>query len=441
MKPQMHPIEPQGKLKNSKRYDRNLSKTDDHSLLTLQQRATHKKVVIAGGGTGGHIYPAIGIAQALQRLDTTVDIAFIGGSDKLESTLVPEHGFRFLPISVAGFPRRLTLQWLPTIWKAFHGFIQSLRYMKELKPDVVIGTGGYVSGPVLLAGLLCKIPIAIQEQNASVGLTNTILARWADVAYLAMESVRENNSFRRTTNIEITGNPIRPAITAFPRCEETYRRFGLHPERKTIFVMGGSQGAHAINEAIIAALPHLIEYADQIQIVHQTGAIEVEKVQTAYDRILASHRTFNSTPTQGNKARVEGSGFLYCVKPFFDTVEEIYSIADVMVCRAGGMTIAEVTACGIPAIFIPLPSQTGNNQVLNAHTVAEEGAAVVLEQDNFTVEVLVKNLTNMTMDGNTHEQMVTASRALGKPHASDDIAESILSRMVISDQLSVKREL
>ena len=427
MKPQTHLIEPQGKLKNSKRCDSNLSETDDRSLLALQQHAVQKKIVIAGGGTGGHIYPAIGIAQALQRLDTTVDIVFIGGSGKLESTLVPQHGFRFLPISVAGLPRRLTLQWLPAIWKAVHGLLQSLRYMKELKPDVVIGTGGYVSGPVLLAGLLCKIPIAIQEQNASVGLTNGILARWADVAYLAMESVRENNSFRRTARIEITGNPIRPAIAAFPRREETYRRFGLRPERKTIFVMGGSQGAHAINEVIVAALPHLIEYADQIQIVHQTGALELEKVQTAYDRTLASHRTLNSTPTQDNKARVEGSGFLYCVKPFFDTVEEIYSIADVMVCRAGGMTIAEVTACGIPAIFIPLPSQTGNNQVLNARTVAEEGAAVVLEQGTFTVEILVKNLTNMILDENTHERMVTASQALGKPHASDDIAKSILS--------------
>ena len=425
MKPQTHLIEPQGTLKNSKYYDRNLAETDDHNSLALQRHPTEKKIVIAGGGTGGHIYPAIGIAQALQRLDVSVDIAFIGGSDKLESTLVPQHGFRFFPISVAGFPRRLTLQWLPTIWKVFHGLIQSLRYMKALKPDVIIGTGGYVSGPVLLAGILCKIPIAIQEQNASVGLTNGILARWADVAYLAMESIRENNSFRRTTRIEITGNPIRPAIAAFPRCEETYRKFGLHPERKTIFVMGGSQGAHAINETIVDALPHLIEYADQIQIVHQTGTMELEKVQDAYDRTLAPHRTANSTPIQNSKARVGSSGFLYCVKPFFDTVEEIYSIADAMVCRAGGMTIAEVTACGIPAIFIPLPSQTGNNQVLNAHTVAEKGAAVVLEQGTFTVEALVKNLTNMTLDGNTHERMVTASRALGKPNASNDIAESI----------------
>ena len=410
MKPQTHLIEPQGKLKNSQCCDSILSETDDRDLLVPEQHATHKRIVIAGGGTGGHIYPAIGIAQALQRLDGTVDIVFIGGADKLESRLVPQHGFRFLPISVAGLPRRFTIQWLPAIWKAFHGLIQSLRYMQELKPDVVIGTGGYVSGPVLLAGLLCKIPIAIQEQNASVGLTNGILAPWAAAAYLAVEAVREHNSFRHTTRIEVTGNPIRPAIAAFPRREDTYRRFGLSPERQTIFVMGGSQGAHAINAAIVDALPHLVKFADQIQIVHQTGAAEVEEIQAAYDRTITS-----------------SEGFLYCVKPFFDTVEEIYSLADVMVCRAGGMTIAEVTACGIPAIFIPLPSQTGNNQVLNAHTIAEKGAAVVLEQGTFTTDTLVKNLINMTLDENTHERMVTASRGLGKPYASDDIAKSILS--------------
>ena len=388
----------------------NLSEPDNRSVSSLQQLATHKNVVIAGGGTGGHIYPAIGIAQALQRLDSTVDTVFIGGAGKLESTLIPQYGFRFLPISVAGFPRRLTLQWLPVIGKVCRGLIQSLRYMKELKPDVVIGTGGYVSGPVLFAALLCKIPIAIQEQNASVGLTNRILAPWADAAYLAMASVRGNNAFQNTKRIEITGNPIRPAIAAFPRREATYRKFGLSPDRKTIFVMGGSQGARAINEAIVAALPHLLEFADHIQIVHQTGAAAAEKVQAAYALAFASHEKF-----------------LYRVQPFFDTVEEVYSIADVMVCRAGGMTVAEVTACGIPAIFIPLPSQTGNDQVLNARTVAEQGAAVVLEQGAFTVETLIENLINMTLDGNTHQCMVAASRMLGKPHASDDIARSILS--------------
>ena len=326
----------------SKRYDTNISETGSREPASLQQIETYKKVVVAGGGTGGHIYPAIGIAQALQRLDTTVDIVFIGGADKLESTLVPQHDFCFLPISVAGFPRRLTLQWLPVIWKTFRGLTQSLHYMRQLKPDVVIGTGGYVSGPVLLAALFCRIPIVIQEQNASVGLTNGVLARWAKTVYLAMTSASQNSAFRHTKHIEVTGNPIRPAITAFPRQDETYKKFGLSPDLKTVFVMGGSQGAQAINTAVVSALPDLVEFADQIQIVHQTGAAEVAAVQTEYEKHSASRHEFR-----------------HCVRPFFDTVEEIYSIADVMVCRAGGMTIAEVTACGIPAIFIPLPSQTG----------------------------------------------------------------------------------
>ncbi|RKU09166.1 undecaprenyldiphospho-muramoylpentapeptide beta-N-acetylglucosaminyltransferase [Candidatus Poribacteria bacterium] len=394
----------------SKGYDTTLAETDNRDVTPLQQRETHKRVVVAGGGTGGHIYPAIGIAQALQRMDTTVNIMFIGGADRLESTLVPQHGFRFLPISVAGFPRRLTLQWFPVIWKVLRGLTQSLRYMKELKPDVVVGTGGYVSGPVLLAALLRKIPIAIQEQNASAGLTNSVLARWAKAVYLAMESTREGNTFRHTKHVEVTGNPIRPAITAFPKREETYQKFGLSPDRKTIFVMGGSQGARAINEAIVAALPHLVGFADQIQIVHQTGGVEAEAVQTEYERILSSHKEF-----------------LHCVRPFFNAVEEVYSITNIMVCRAGGMTVAEITACGIPAIFIPLPSQTGNDQVLNAQSAAEKGAAIVLEQGKFTVDVLVETLINTLLNRSRYEQMVTASRALGKPHASDDIAKSILS--------------
>ena len=397
-------------MTDSKFYDTHLSDANSLYQTPVKEWATDKKVVIAGGGTGGHIYPAIGIAQALQNLDATVDIVFIGGRDRLESKLIPQHGFRFMPISVAGFPRRLTFQWVPVLWKVFRGLTQSLRYMKALKPDIVIGTGGYVSGPVLFAGVLCGIPVAIQEQNVSVGLTNGILARWAKMAYLAMEPVRKRHSFRHTESVQVTGNPIRPAIATFEKSEATYRKFGLLPERKTVFVMGGSQGAHAINDAIVAALPHLLEFADRLQIVHQTGAAEAKTVQAAY------HDKFGSHPE-----------FRCCVQPFFDTIEEIYSIADVMVCRAGGMTVAEVTACGIPAIFIPLPSQTGNDQVLNAHTVAEKGGAVVLEQGTFTVESLVQNLVNIALDARTHEKMVAASQTLGKPHASDHIATSILS--------------
>ena len=378
-----------------------------------------KRFILAGGGTGGHIYPAIGIAQALQRLNPEVDIVFIGGRDRLESTLVPQQGFQFLPISVEGFPRSLTLKWITVIIKVCQGLVQSLKYLKQLKPDVVIGTGGYVSGPVLFAAWLLDIPIAIQEQNVSPGLTNTILARWAKVAYLALPP--EIQRFPEHI-VQVTGNPIRPGITEYPRNDETYRKYKLSPYRKTVFVMGGSQGAHAVNEAMVEACPLITKAATsirldnnersvslenasgyQIQIVHQTGKTDVEEVREVY----VQH------------------GIPHHVQPFYDRVEEIYSIADVMICRAGGMTVSEVTACGIPAIFIPLPAAVGNNQVINAETVANAGAAVVLEQEKLTPEVLVDQLIHILTDEEKYQQMKTASKYLGRPFASDTIAESL----------------
>jgi len=379
-----------------------------------------KRFIFAGGGTGGHIYPAVGIAQALQRLYPEIDLVFIGGHDRLESTLVPQQGFHFLPIAVEGFPRSLTLKWITVIIKVCQGVMQSLKYLKELKPDVVIGTGGYVSGPVLFAAWLMDIPIAIQEQNVSPGLTNSILARWAKAAYLALPP----NTQRFPEHIiQITGNPIRPGITDHPRNDETYKKYNLSPYRKTVFVMGGSQGARAINEAMIDACPLIsmfdtsIErkmnrdsivpvnnsYSCKIQIVHQTGKSQVEEVRDAYDQ----------------------HGIPHHVQSFFDTVEEIYSITDVMICRAGGMTVSEVTACGIPAIFIPLPAAIGNNQVTNAKSVANAGAAVVLEQDMFTPDVLVEQLFNILTKEETYQQMRTASENLGRPFACDTIAKSL----------------
>lgn len=374
-----------------------------------------KRFVLAGGGTGGHIYPAIGIAQALQRLNPEVDIVFIGGRGRLESTLVPQQGFRFLPISVEGFPRSITWRWLPVIVKVFQGLVQSLKFLRQVKPDVVIGTGGYVSGPVLFAASLLGIPIAIQEQNVSPGLTNSILARRAKAAYLALAS--DNQRFPNHI-VQVTGNPIRPGITDYPRNDETYRKYKLSPTHKTVFVMGGSQGARAVNEVMMETCPLIAKFISsqatetdpsnnsnvfQLQIVHQTGKTDVEKVEAAYVKHRIPHH----------------------VQPFFDPVEEIYSIADVMICRAGGMTVSEITACGIPAIFIPLPAAVGNNQVSNAKTVADAGAAVMLEQDNLSPEDVVEELIRIITDEDTYQQMKSASQSLGRPFASDTIAESI----------------
>ncbi len=395
--------------------------TDGNTSANRNRKKNRLRFVLAGGGTGGHIYPAIGIAQALQRIDSELDIVFIGGRNRLESSLVPKHGFEFIPISVEGFPRRLTLKWLPVFGKVCKGILQSLKYLKELKPNVVIGTGGYVSGPVLFAASLLGIPIAIQEQNVTPGLTNRILARRATAAFLALP--QETHHFSGEI-VKVTGNPIRPGITKFPRIDDTYKKYQLSNAHKTIFVMGGSQGAHAINKAMIDTCPLIVQtlsgfepqsecsnpesnakdVSTNIQIVHQTGDKDFDIVKETY----------------------EYHGITHLVQPFFDPVEEIYSIADLMICRAGGMTVSEVTACGIPTIFIPLPAAIGNNQVQNAETVAKAGAAVVIKQDEITPERILSQLVRMLTEDELYQQMKTASRNLGKPFASDAIAETVL---------------
>ncbi len=369
----------------------------------------------------GHIYPAIGIAQALQRNDSEIDIVFIGGRNRLEASLVPKEGFEFRPISVEGFPRKLTWKWLPVIAKVSQGILQSFKYLRELRPNLVIGTGGYVSGPVLLAASLLGIPVAIQEQNVSPGLTNRILARRAKAAFLALP--QETQHFPRDI-VQVTGNPIRPGITQFVRKDGTYKKYNLRKSHKTIFVMGGSQGAHAVNEAMIEACPLIVQsvlgansredfISDEhnsknsrfnIQIVHQTGERDENIVKDSYEKHKIRH----------------------LVRPFFDPVEEIYSIADLMICRAGGMTVSEITACGIPAIFIPLPAAIGNNQVQNAEAVAKAGAAVVIEQEEITPEKLVTQIMHIITHENLYQQMKDANRKLGRPFASDTIAESVI---------------
>ncbi len=360
------------------------------------------RIVISGGGTGGHIYPAIGIAKELVQLDAEIEVAFIGGVDRLESTLVPQHGFHFLPISVAGFPRKLTWQWIPTLCKVCSGLAKSLRLLKNLQPCVVVGTGGYVCGPVLLAAVLLGIPTVIQEQNAAPGLTNRILARWAKAIYLAFETAGTHFPADIT---RVMGNPIRRTIGVAERTCETYGSLGLDPERKTVFVMGGSQGAQAINQNMTEALNDLESVQQRLQFVHQTGKADYETV----------------------KARYQQSSLRYVVQPYFDPVETIYSVTDLMVCRAGGMTISEVTACGIPAIFIPLPTAAGDHQRLNAQAVTEAGAGVVLDQPTLTGRKLANEIIRIMDDPVEQQRMANQSSQLGNPRAGEEIAQSIIS--------------
>ena len=362
-------------------------------------------ITISGGGTGGHIYPAIGIAKELIALNTTNEIVFIGGADRLESTIVPRHGFRFLSIPAAGFPRRLTWRWLPVICQVCAGFVRSIVLLKGLKPSAVVGTGGYVCGPVLFAALLLGIPTIIQEQNAYPGLTNRILGRWAKSAYLAFETAA---TYFPARVAKVTGNPIRRTIGAIKRSNATYERFGLDANLKTVLVMGGSQGAHTINKIVMDALGNLANLNQQLQIIHQTGEKDYKEVTDSY----------------------KNSPLRHFIQPYFDSIESIYSIVDLMICRAGGMTISEITACGIPAIFIPLPTATANHQKLNAQAVADRGGGFVLNEQTITGNDIADWIIQMISDSAKLQQMATAARQLGNPKAGEEIANSIYSLVI-----------
>ena len=368
------------------------------------------RIVISGGGTGGHIYPAIGIAKELIQLYAETEVVFIGGADRLESTLVPQHGFRFLPISVAGFPRKLTWRWIPVVYKVCSGFAKSLTLLKNLKPSIVVGTGGYVCGPVLFAAMLLSIPTVIQEQNAAPGLTNRILARWARAIYLAFETAGTHFPIEKTM---VLGNPIRRTIGTTERTRKTYDSLGLDPERKTVFVMGGSQGAQAINQSVMDALDDLVPFDQRLQFVHQTGTADYEAVKASY----------------------QNSSLPHLVQPYFDPIEAIYSIADLMVCRAGGMTIAEITACGIPAIFVPLPTAAGDHQRLNAQAIAEAGGGVVLDQRTLTGNKLAEEIIRIIDNPEEQQEMAHQSRQLGNPQAGVEIAQSIFSFVKSNPQI------
>lgn len=349
------------------------------------------RVVISGGGTGGHIYPAIAIAKALLELEPKTELIFIGGRGRLESRLVPSYGFKFIPIPVEGFPRSLSWKWLKVFVKVPLGFLKALLLLKKLKPQVVVGTGGYVSGPVLLAGLVLRKPTLIQEQNAAVGLTNKILSRWVDEVHLGFSK----------------GNPIRSEIAQISQSQMA----GLKSESSnsnclTLFVMGGSLGAHSINVAMCEALADLSEsgVSHKIQVVHQTGGADYNEVKAAYDRF----------------------SFKSIVQPYFDKIEEIYKISDLMVCRAGGMTLAEITACGIPAILIPFPYAIGDHQKFNAQSIVERGAAILIDNSQLDGKTLAKVIKDLVLDDNRLRSMAEASRGLGKPNAAIEIADSIL---------------
>ncbi|HEX3559433.1 MAG TPA: undecaprenyldiphospho-muramoylpentapeptide beta-N-acetylglucosaminyltransferase [Pyrinomonadaceae bacterium] len=355
------------------------------------------RVLIAAGGTGGHIYPGIAVAKELMRRDPASVVRFVGTGRGLETRLVPKAGFELSLIESAGLVNMSLAARLRGLLVLPRSFIGARRLIRSFGPHIVVGAGGYVSGPVLLTAVLMRVPTLVMESNAVPGFTNRRLARFVDAAAVSFEAALPY--FRGKA--VVTGNPIRREFF-----EVAAKR--RDPARFSLLVFGGSQGAHAINEAVVAALAHLSEQRGVLRVTHQTGKLDFERVRAGY-----------------NSA---GWGESAEVREYIDDMFAAFAGADLIISRAGATTSFELMAAGKAALMVPLPGQL--EQRRNAEVMQESGAARMILQDELTGERLAREIASLVRDPERLTSMEQASRKLARGDAAVaavDLMEQLLA--------------
>jgi len=357
----------------------------------------HLRLVLAGGGTGGHLYPALAIADELRRRHPDAAITFAGAAGRIESRVVPAAGYPFVALWVSGFRRRLGAATLLFPVKLAVAMVQSFVLLLRAKPDVVIGTGGFASGPVLAAAQILGRRTLLQEQNSVPGATTRMLARRADEVHVTYEaSVR---FLPRAAAVRVSGNPTRRRVGSLSR-DEGAAHFGLDPARRTVLVFGGSRGASSINGAVAAVAGALA--AEGVQLIWQTGEEEYARLRAACVK---------------HEERVK-------VYPFIDEMEFAYAACDLAVCRAGATSLAELTMAGVPSILIPYPHAAADHQTGNARTMAEAGAALMVP-DAEAASGLLPAVRALLGDGPGLRAMGEAARRLARPGAAAAVADAV----------------
>lgn len=364
------------------------------------------RILFAGGGTGGHVYPALAVAQLLVERDPDTEILFVGTQNGLEHNLVPNAGFKLETVSAAGLKRRFTLANLGVLGTNVRGFAQALKVVRRFRPHLVVGTGGYVAVPVVLAAAWLHIPILLHEQNALPGLANRLLSRFAGCVALSYENTA--GYFSRARRVIISGNPVRVGVWQRRRSDGR-RNLDLSDSVRLVLVFGGSRGARPITEAAVAAAERLLADA-QLVLLLVTGTADFVTIKEKVRRL-------------GIQAYQAGK---MLIKPYIYNMEDALAAADVVVTRAGATTLAEITARGIPAVLIPSPYVTANHQEHNARALADRGAAVMVRQQELTGEILADTLQELLADPERLAHMATAARALGRRDAADVLVQEIL---------------
>jgi len=368
------------------------------NVRPLRDAAKALRVVIAGGGTGGHLFPGIAIAQEFLAKNAENSVLFVGTGKPFEISILSETGFVHKRITAEGFKGRGVWNQLVSISKVPKGIIESILILKDFKPNIVIGVGGYSSGPLVMGAWLLGIKIVLHEQNILPGITNRILSRFADRIYV---SFAETIMGVTPKNIRFTGNPVRKEIV---QCAETLKNIDIKVSKKekkfTILILGGSQGAHSINMVLLEALEY-IEKRENIFFVHQTGAQDETQVKRKYDEYGIESDT----------------------RAFFKDMACQYQRADLIICRAGATTVAEIKAIGKGVIFIPFPFAADNHQVLNARSLEKEGAAEMILEKDLSGKVLAERIDYYVQQPEALQQMSSRSRDLGRVDAAAMIVD------------------
>lgn len=361
------------------------------------------KVLISGGGTGGHIFPALSIANALRRRDPEAQILFVGALGRMEMERVPAAGYEIVGLPVAGFDRRRLWRNFAVLLRLVRSLRMARRVLRDFRPDIVVGVGGYASGPTLKQAQKAHIPTLLQEQNSFAGVTNKLLAQKADAICVAYDGMER---FFPASKILKTGNPVREAITA---CTETPQKarqaLGFDPERPLVVVVGGSLGAHTINQSILAALPDIL--ATGASVLWQTGKYYAAECQAAADAMI---KEYGPTRLQ--------------VLPFLSRMDLAYRAATVMVSRAGASTISEIQLVGAVAILVPSPNVAEDHQRHNAEALASRGAApMVLDAD--APALLGSEIIRLLDNSDLRASIAQNARLMALANADDAIVDQI----------------
>lgn len=366
----------------------------------MQDKKTYR-VIISGGGTGGHIYPAVAIANQLKAEHPEAEILFVGAKGRMEMTRVPEAGYKIIGLPIAGLQRRLTLKNLSFPFKVITSVRTARKIVKDFKPDAVVGVGGYASAPVLFAATSLGIPSLIQEQNSYAGITNKLLGKRVNKICVAYEGM---NKFFPADKLIITGNPVRNDIIGCQaKRSEALTFFGLNPDKQTILIIGGSLGARTLNESTAAHLSQIHEQG--YQLLWQTG-------QSYYP-----------------KATEQTAGFVNTGLKSFDFIQRMYlayAAADIVISRAGALSISELSLAGKPAILVPSPNVAEDHQTQNALALVNHQAALLVK-DAEAATNLYPVAFSLLADKHQQEMLRANIGKLGKPEAAKNIVKELLN--------------